>query len=179
MSESTSTKPTPPGARSLAGLAGKYLTFKLGRQQFGVQILKVREIIGLMEVTPVPGAPENILGVLNLRGKIIPVLDLARRFGLESRADDSRSCIVVTEVRQEDRTIDMGLLVDAVSEVLTIPETDLEPRPTFGDEVDASFILGLAKSGSDVKVLVDIDRVVQSPGSSTGMPTSVEATVAV
>jgi purine-binding chemotaxis protein CheW len=179
MSDSTSEKSTPSNRASLAGLAGKYLTFKLGRQQFGVQILKVREIIGRMEVTPVPGAPENVLGVLNLRGKIIPVLHLARRFGLDSQVDDSRSCIVVTEVRQDDRTIDMGLLVDAVSEVLTIPATDLEPRPSFGEEVDASFILALAKAGADVKVLVDIDKVVLNPGMSAVIPTTVDSTVAV
>lgn len=141
-------------------LAGKYLTFKMADEQFGIQILKVREIIGLMNVTPVPGAPNYIRGVLNLRGKIIPVMELRKKFSIESSDDHERNCIIVVEVESDDHTVEMGILVDAVSEVLSIDPADIEPPPEFGVDVDTTFILGMAKSGPEVKILLHIDKIV-------------------
>lgn len=143
-----------------AALVGKYLTFRLDNEQFGVQLLRVREIIGLMPTTTVPGAPPEIRGILNLRGKIIPVMDLRLRFGMGEAECSDRACIIVTEIRQQDRFIEIGLLVDGVSEVLNVTTADIEPPPEFGVQVDTSYILGLAKSEHGVKVLLDVDHVV-------------------
>ncbi len=143
-----------------AALTGKYLTFRLDDEQFGIQLLRVREIIRHMPTTTVPGSPPEIRGILNLRGKIIPVMDLRLRFGMGEAECSDRACIIVTEIRQQDRLIEIGLLVDGVSEVLNASATDLEPPPEFGVQVDMSNILALAKSAHGVKVLLDIDRVV-------------------
>lgn len=144
--------------------SGKYLTFRLGEEQFAVEILKVREIIGLMTITQVPGAPSAIRGVINLRGKIIPVMSLRSRFKLPEAEAHDRNCIVVTEVESHGETLEMGLLVDMVSEVLFIAENEIEPPPSFGETVDTSYILGMAKTGPDVKILLDIDQVVCEHG---------------
>ena len=140
-------------------LVGKYLTFRLDREQFGIQLLRVREIIGLMPTTTVPGAPPEIRGILNLRGKIIPVMDLRRRFNMGDAECSDRACIIVTEIRNQDRLVEIGLLVDGVSEVLNVTVADLEPPPELGAQVDISYILGLAKSDQGVKVLLDVDHV--------------------
>ena len=143
-----------------SSLQGKYLTFRLGEEQFGVPILKVREIIGLLAITPVPGSPEYISGVINLRGKIIPVMDLSMRFDMGQINAQKRNCIIVVEVVRDDRTVDMGLLVDAVSEVQHITANEIEPSPEFGPEVNTSFIIGMAKAGPDVKILLDVEKIV-------------------
>lgn len=141
-------------------LEGKFLTFCLAEEQFGVPILKVREIIGLLPVTAVPGSPDYISGVINLRGKIIPVMELRKRFDMGEITGHERNCIIVVEVVRDDRTVEMGLLVDAVSEVQHINADDIEPAPEFGPEVNTSFIIGMAKAGPDVKVLLDVDKIV-------------------
>ncbi len=141
-------------------LAGKYLTFQLGNEHFGIQVLQVREIVGLMPVSLIPGTPSHIRGVLNLRGNIIPVMELRKRLNLEDVEDHNRNCIIVTEVVKQDRTVDMGILVDSVSEVFNIQADEIEPPPEFGTQVDTSFILGVAKSGSDVRILLNIDEIV-------------------
>jgi purine-binding chemotaxis protein CheW len=135
--------------------SGKYLTFVLAGEDYGVEILKVREIIGMMGITAVPGMPAHVMGVINLRGKVIPVVDLRLKFGMESAERTSETCIIVVDVRGHQ----MGVLVDRVSEVLDIAGTDIEDAPSVGVEVDTSFILGMAKAKGQVKILLDIDRV--------------------
>jgi purine-binding chemotaxis protein CheW len=141
---------------------GKYLTFSLGGEEYGVGILKVKEIIGLMMITPVPRTPSHVKGVINLRGKVIPVLDLRLRFGMDAIDYTERTCIIVVEIIGEGSPLPMGIVVDSVSEVLNIKEADIEDTPTFGVKLDTDFILGMAKTESDVKILLDIDRVLGS-----------------
>lgn len=139
--------------------AGKYLTFKLAGEEYGLEILKVREIIGVMDITHVPRTPVYIRGVINLRGKVIPVLDLRAKFGLEKTEQTDQTCIVVVEVRTGEGTLQMGILVDAVSEVLDIKGEQIEDAPAFGADVNTQFILGIGKVESGVKILLDIDAV--------------------
>lgn len=141
-----------------AAREGKYLTFTLAGEQYGIGILTVKEIIGMMPITPVPQAPDFVRGVINLRGKVIPVIDLRRRFGLASKEATERTCIIVVEVRGEATQLQMGIVVDSVSEVLNIGETDIEDTPSFGAKLDTAFILGMAKMEGGVKILLDIDR---------------------
>jgi purine-binding chemotaxis protein CheW len=142
-------------------LAGKHLTFVLGREHYGVPVLKVREIIRLCDITPVPQMPDYIKGVLNLRGKIIPVADLRVKFRLASTENTDLTCIVVVQVALADKTNTlMGLIVDAVEEVVNLTPSDIEPTPDFGGSIEAHYILGMAKIKGQVKALLDIDRVV-------------------
>jgi len=138
---------------------GKYLTFGLAREEYGIGILKVKEIIGMMAVTAIPQTPAFIKGVVNLRGKVIPVIDLRLKFGMESIEYTDRTCIIVVEIRGKERKIQMGIVVDSVSEVLNIKPGEIEDTPVFGTEVDTDYILGMAKAGGGVKILLDIDRV--------------------
>lgn len=135
--------------------SGKYLTFYLDGEEYGLEILKVHEIIGIMPITRVPRTPQFILGVINLRGKVISIMDLRTRFGLEPIGELVESCIIVVQVRN----IQMGLYVDRVSEVLDIPEGDIEDPPSFNADVDSDYILGVAKTNGRVKLLLNIDRV--------------------
>lgn len=152
----TATVSTAPAAH-----AGKHLTFMLGREYYGVPVLKVREIIRLCDITPVPQMPDYIRGVLNLRGKIIPVADLRLKFRLASSQNTDLTCIVVVQVSLPDKSKTMmGLIVDAVDEVVNIAPTDIEPTPDFGATLDTSYILGMAKIKGTVKTLLDIDKVV-------------------
>jgi purine-binding chemotaxis protein CheW len=154
---------TPEITTSTARHAGKYLTFVLGRECYGVPVLKVREIIRLCDITPVPQMPDYIKGVLNLRGKIIPVADLRLKFRLASDKNTDLTCIVVVQVAMPDRSpMLMGLIVDAVEEVTNIAAADIEPTPDFGTEIDTAYILAMAKIKGTVKALLDIDRVVAS-----------------
>lgn len=142
-------------------LAGKHLTFMLGRECYGLPVLKVREIIRLCEITPVPQMPDYIKGVLNLRGKIIPVADLRVKFGLVGIENTDLTCIVVVSVALPDKTPTlMALIVDAVEEVVNIFAADIEPKPDFGAGLDTGYILGMAKIKGSVKTLLDIDKVV-------------------
>jgi len=145
--------------------AGKYLTFDLGKEEYCIGILKVREIIGLMEITAVPHTPRYIKGVINLRGSVIPVLDLRAKFNMESEEYTERTCIIVVEVRGETGTILVGMIVDSVSEVLNISEGEIEPPPTFGgNEVETDNFLGMAKIKGRVKILLDTDKVIGETG---------------
>jgi purine-binding chemotaxis protein CheW len=146
-------------ARAEAAREGKYLTFSLAGEEYGIGILKVREIIGMMTVTPVPQTPEFVKGVINLRGKVIPVIDLRLRFGLEATTYTERTCIIVVEIDGDSGSVPMGIVVDAVSEVLNIRGADIENTPTFGVKLNTDFILGMAKTGGGVKILLDIDKV--------------------
>jgi purine-binding chemotaxis protein CheW len=139
--------------------AGKYLTFNLDDEEFGLEILKVQEIIGIMKVTRVPRAPNYVRGVINLRGKVIPVVDLRLKFGMQSKPDTERTCIIVVQINRGGSRITMGSIVDDVSEVLNISKEQLEPAPSFGVSVDTEFILGMGKVAQKVVMLLDIDRV--------------------
>ncbi len=145
--------------KALAEKEGKYLTFALGPEEYGLEILKVREIIGYMEITAVPQTPSHVKGVINLRGQVIPVIDLRAKFGMETTDVTEETCIIVVEISQGNRGFSTGIVVDHVQEVLDIPGEDIEEAPQFGSSVDTSFILGMGKIGDSVKILLDIDRV--------------------
>ena len=138
---------------------GKYLTFALGDEEYGLEILKVREIIGYMDITHVPQTPEEIKGVINLRGQVIPVVDLRTRFGMPAVEVTDQTCIIVVEICHGENQISTGIVVDRVSEVLDINGSSIEETPQFGGSVDTDFILGMGKIGGSVKILLDIDRV--------------------
>jgi purine-binding chemotaxis protein CheW len=148
---------------------GKFLTFFLDGEEYGLQILKVQEIIGMMDVTPVPRSPDYIRGVINLRGKVIPVVDLRLRFGMNSIERTVETCIIVVEAN----AVQTGIVVDQVSEVLNMAGEEIEDTPDFGSEVRTDYILGIGKSNGRVKLLLDIDRVLGDgnlePVSITGL----------
>ena len=138
---------------------GKYLTFALANEEYGLEILKVREIIGYMEITNVPQTPMFVKGVINLRGQVIPVVDLRLKFGMEEAEITEQSCIIVVEITQGERAFQTGIVVDHVQEVLDIKEEQIEDAPQFGSTVDTDFVSGMGKIGDDVKILLDIDKV--------------------
>lgn len=148
------------GATAAANREGKYLTFSMAGEEYGIGILKVKEIIGMMVVTMVPQTPSYVKGVINLRGKIIPVVSLRRKFGLEEIDYTDRTCIIVVEVRTGAGSVLMGIVVDEVSEVLNIRNAEIEDTPAFGTSLKTDFILGMAKAGNRVKILLDIDKVI-------------------
>jgi len=150
-----------PAAASAAvqKLAGKYLTVVLDNEAYGIAVLKVREIIRLQKITPVPQMPADVKGVINLRGRVIPVIDLRVKFGLAAEFGE-RTCIVVVLIpRGSGQTIQMGLIVDSVEEVVNIGADDIEPTPDFGTHIDTSCLLGMAKVKGAVKTLLDLDKV--------------------
>lgn len=138
---------------------GKYLTFALEPEEYGLEILKVREIIGYMDITAVPQTPHHVKGVINLRGQVIPVIDLRAKFGMETAEVTEQTCIIVVETSQGNRKFSTGIVVDRVQEVLDIAGEDIEEAPQFGSSVNTDFILGMGKIGESVKILLDIDRV--------------------
>lgn len=143
------------------GTEGKFLLFELGGEEYGIEILKVREIIGLMDITPVPQTPPFIRGVINLRGKIIPVVDMRRRFAMEEGNYTDRSCIIVTELENGKGRWVFGMLVDGVKEVANIPPDQIDHPPQFGQSVDTRYIMGMAKMGDRVAILLDVDKVLK------------------
>jgi len=148
--------------KAMADKEGKYLTFTLAAEEYGIGILKIKEIIGMLPITSVPQTPEFVKGVINLRGKVIPVMDLRLRFGLTSIDYTERTCIIVVEIAGTSGTILVGIVVDAVSEVLNIKSGDIEKTPTFGAKLNTDYILGMAKMEGGVKILLDIDEVLSS-----------------
>ncbi len=143
-----------------AQLAGKYMTFQLAKEVYGLEILKVREIIGLMDITRVPRSADFIRGVINLRGKVIPVADLRLKFGMDACQATDQTVIIVVQCAAGSRTITMGILVDQVLEVLSIEAGQIEPTPQMGDgAIEAKFILGVGKAGERVIFLLDIGAV--------------------
>jgi purine-binding chemotaxis protein CheW len=140
----------------------KYLTFTLAGEEYGIGILKVKEIIGMIAITTIPQTPAHVKGVINLRGKVIPVIDLRLKFGMPTLEYTERTCIIVIEVTQEVGYILIGILVDSVSEVLNIKGVDIEDTPNFGAHLNTDFILGMAKSGGSIKILLDIDKVMNA-----------------
>jgi purine-binding chemotaxis protein CheW len=143
-------------------LGGKYLTFCLQQEVYGLAILKVQEIIGIMPVTHVPRMPDFVRGVINLRGKIIPVIDLRVQFGLDTQNDTAKTCIIVVEIQQAKHKVTMGILVDEVAEVLYLKSEQIEPPPAFGTSVSTDFILGMGKLPQKVVMLLDIDSILSS-----------------
>ncbi len=141
---------------------GKYLTFTLADEEYGIGILKIKEIIGMMPITSVPQTPDFVKGVINLRGKVIPILDLRLRFGMEEMEYTERTCIIVVEIQSHTGKIMIGIVVDSVSEVLNIKGEVIEDTPTFGASLDTEYILGMAKIEGGVKILLDIDRVLSA-----------------
>lgn len=143
-------------------LAGKYLTFKLAMEEYGLEILKVQEIIKMMDITRVPRTPDFVRGVINLRGKVIPVIDLRLKFGMEAKETTEKTCVIVVQVSRDNATVTTGIIVDEVSEVLDIASGEIEPAPSFGTNVDTRFILGMAKAKGSVKILLDINKVLSA-----------------
>lgn len=133
----------------------KYLTFRLGDETYGIEIRHVREIIGIQKITEVPEMPDFICGVINLRGQVIPVMDVRTRFKMSRRDYDDRTCVIVVEV--QDST--MGLVVDTVSEVADIPDTEVQPPPKVNKAASSRYIKGMGKTGDEVKILLDADKL--------------------
>ena len=147
--------------KAVGRLNGKYLTFNLQAESYGIDVLKVREIIRLTTITAVPQMPAHIRGVINLRGKIIPVMDLRIRFEFNSAANTEQTCIIVVQVKLPDgKATHMGLVVDGVEEVINIAESDIEETPSFGGQICTDYIIGIAKVKGLVKTLLDIDGIV-------------------
>ena len=141
---------------------GKYLTFKLVDEEYGVSIFKIKEIIGMMAITFIPRTPPFVKGVINLRGKVIPVIDLRLKFGMESMDYNERTCIIVVEILGQGGSLLMGVVVDTVSEVLNIKVNEIEETPSFGTKLETEYILGMAKMNGGVKILLDIDKVLSA-----------------
>jgi purine-binding chemotaxis protein CheW len=146
-----------PGA--ITDREGKYLTFSLAGEEYGIGILKIKEIIGMMPITAVPQTPKFVKGVINLRGKVIPVVDLRLRFVMDAIDYNDRTCIIVVEIGGRGTDVVIGIVVDSVSEVLNIKNEDIEDTPTFGTTLNTDYILGMAKMEGKVKILLDIDKV--------------------
>ncbi len=141
---------------------GKYLSFSLESEEYGISILKVKEIIGMIQITPLPQTPAYVKGVINLRGKVIPVIDLRQRFGMNSIDYTDRTCVVVVEIDSNSGSLHIGIVVDSVSEVINIKSADIEDTPSFGMTLSTEYILGIAKKAGSVGILLDIDRVLNT-----------------
>jgi len=141
------------------GREGKYLTFTMANEEYGISILKIKEIIGMMQITKVPQTPDFIKGVINLRGKVIPVIDLRLLFCIEAMEYTERTCIIVIEIEGYEGFLVTGIVVDSVSEVLNIKDQEIEDIPTFGADLKTEYILGVAKMEAGVKILLDINKV--------------------
>ncbi len=165
---STETQTAPAVRPGSVAEEGKYLTFALGAEEYGLEILKVREIIGYMEVTAVPRTPAYVKGVINLRGQVIPVVDLRAKFAMPEAEVTEQTCIIVVEITQAGKAFNTGIVVDRVSEVLDITTDQIEDPPQLGSTVEANFILGMAKVGEKVKILLDIDKVLAGIEASLG-----------
>lgn len=148
-------------------LAGKYLTFLLADEEYGVEILKVQEIIQMQKVTPVPGAPDFIRGVINLRGKVIPVVELRKKFSMNDHTDTEKTAIVVMMIEKADHTVTMGIIIDDVKEVLDVSADSIEKTPSLGGNVDTGFIMGICKANNNVKMLLDINKVLTTDELNT------------
>ncbi len=158
---SMSSAPVPATTAAVANKqAGKYLTVVLDNEAYGLNVLKIREIIRMQKITPVPQMPAFVKGVINLRGRVIPIVDLRVKFGLKAEFAE-RTCIVVVQVKlANDQIVQMGLIVDSVEEVVNLTAQEIEPVPEFGARIDTTYLLGMAKIKDQVKTLLDIDRVV-------------------
>ena len=145
--------------RAIADEESKYLTFTLAEEEYGIGILKIREIIGMLPITSVPKTPAFVKGVINLRGMVIPVVDLRLRFGMAKNEYTERTSIIVVEIEGQAGTVQIGIVVDSVSEVMNIKAAEIEDPPTLGKKIDTEFILGMAKKEGGVMILLDINQV--------------------
>jgi purine-binding chemotaxis protein CheW len=152
----------PENAAKTDPRAGKYLTFGLGKEEFAIQVLRVREIMGVQEITAVPQTPAYVKGVINLRGKVIPVVDLRLKFGMPEQEYTQRTCIIVVQIELDGSRMLTGVVVDEVSEVLTMQAGDIEDTPEFGRGAASPYLLGMAKIKGKVKILLDINLVMSS-----------------
>ncbi len=152
----------PASATRTDARAGKYLTFQLANEEFGIRVLKVREIMGIQEITAVPQTPAHVKGVINLRGKVVPVIDLRLKFGVTAAEYTQRTCIVVAQLQADSGTTLMGVIVDGVSEVLNLTASEIEDAPNFGGDAASEYLLGMAKLKGKVKILLDIDKVLSN-----------------
>lgn len=164
--ETTLTAPANAASQKVELRAGKYLTFHLGNEEFAIQVLRVREIMGVQEITAVPQTAGHVKGVINLRGKVIPVVDLRLKFGLPELEYTQRTCIIVVQIQGEAEKLPIGVIVDAVSEVVTLQAGEIEDTPDFGNGATTPYLLGLVKSKGKVNILLDIDRVLSSQDAS-------------
>src|SRR5579863_5151021 len=139
--------------------AGKHLAFYVGREQFAIGVLGVREIMGLQEITAVPHTPAYVKGIINLRGKVVPVVDLRLKFGMPATEYTVRTCIIVVDLPGENGSVLMGVVVDSVSEVMNITAGEIEDAPDFGEDVSIPYLIGIAKSKGKVKLLLNIEKV--------------------
>ncbi|MCP5005251.1 MAG: purine-binding chemotaxis protein CheW [Planctomycetes bacterium] len=137
---------------------GKFLTFALNREEYGIEILKVREIIGVIDITPVPQTPDYMKGIINLRGKVIPIIDLRLKFSMPEEAHTQETCVIVVKINNAP----IGVVVDNVSEVLDIKSEEVEDTPQFSHDIDTDFIMGLGKAKEKIIILLDIDKVLSS-----------------
>lgn len=156
------TESTDKSSVSTIADSTKYLTFKVADEAYGVEVLKVREIIGLLPITKIPKAPPYILGVINLRGKVIPVADTTNKFGINPSEKTDETCIIVVEVAHSEDSIEMGILVDKVLEVTDIYHNEIEQSVQFGTSIKNEFITGIAKVEDGIKILLDIDQLLAS-----------------
>jgi purine-binding chemotaxis protein CheW len=154
--QATATVPEATAARQKRG--GKYLSFQLGKEEYAIEVLRVREIVKIQHITGVPETPAEVRGVINLRGRVIPVVDLRLKFGMPELDYGHRTCIIVVEPKRAGHG-PMGIIVDEVSEVLSLTESDVQDTPDFGSGVQTPFLLGLARVKEEVKILLDIDEV--------------------
>ncbi|OEU80466.1 MAG: chemotaxis protein CheW [Desulfobacterales bacterium S5133MH4] len=156
-------KETTGGTMSPASREGKYLTFELDAEEYGLEILKVKEIIGIMNITSVPQTPDYVKGVINLRGKVIPVIDLRLKFTIDPLEYNDRTCIIMVDITgTSGEKVMVGIVVDSVSEVLNIKGDEIEDAPTFGGKLNTEYIMGMAKVKRSVKILLDIDQVLNA-----------------
>jgi purine-binding chemotaxis protein CheW len=162
MQATTLPQTSPAMPLDLSTRAGKYLIFQLGVEEFGTEVLKVREIMGLQDITAIPQVPAHVKGVINLRGKVIPVIDLRLKFGMPPQEYTARTCIVVMRTRQAEEDLMIGMIVDGVVEVLNLTASDIEDTPDFGPGVVTPYLTGMAKIKGRVKILLDIDHVLSS-----------------
>jgi purine-binding chemotaxis protein CheW len=162
MSQQDYAAETDESVGGASAAAGKYLTFELGDEYYGLEILKVQEIIGMQPITRVPRTPQFVRGVINLRGKVIPVIDLRAKFDLPQQEDTDRTCTIVVQIAQKGQQVITGIIVDEVSEVMDISADQIQPPPALGTSVDTEFIMGMGKVGEHVVMLLDIDRALSS-----------------
>jgi purine-binding chemotaxis protein CheW len=151
--------------------AGKYLTFQLGKEEFAMQVVRVREILRVQEITAVPHTPDYLKGVMNLRGQVVPVLDLRVKLGIQEQEYTQRTCIIVVQNDSESHHRVAGVIVDAVSEIVNLQASEIENTPDFGGGVATPYLLGMAKIKGRVKILLDIDVVLAAedmPGLASG-----------
>jgi len=147
---------------AITDMAGKYLTFFLAKEEYGIEILKIKEIIGMMDITELPRTPDFVKGVINLRGKVIPIIDLRLKFGMTEVEHTEKTCIIVVDIKENGVDLQIGIIVDSVSEVLNVATDELEDTPSFGADVNTDFILGMAKSKDKVRTLLEINKVLST-----------------